>query len=315
MAATDRVNYGIRPNKNVERKLVFEALAAADSEFPFSAYQYVGFGSFWFADFILAHRMLGMSSMISIEAGKERAARARFNAPFSCIVVEEGDAASVLPTLRFDGVPSVVWLDYEYTFDRVLDELGRLCARLASGSVLIVTVNASKDIVAPGEEGERQRQQEELFRRIAGDLAPAEFPAEFFNASRYPANVASVVLKHLTRATRIAGREERFCPLFSFSYRDGAPMVTVGGMIANAVDRTRLDRTGISVIGIDDLPTQIDVPPLTTREKLAFDKLLPRELPPTEEELAAVGFPLKRSQIEAYHRHYVRYPVFGEFLP
>ena len=314
MASFDEINFAIRPNKNVERKLIFEALAALEPLFPFAEYQYVGFGLMWFADFLLAHRVLGITQMTSIQYGTEFAQRARFNAPYRCIKVEEGDAAVVLPGLPLERGPGVLWLDYESTIDRVLDELSRLC----SGSVLIVTANAGKERVEIKGEAERGVRQEEAFRSAVGDLAPAVFPPDFFDADKYPANVASTLLNHLTHSTRVAGRDERFVTMFNFSYRDTAPMVTVGGMIANAADRERLRRAGLNV----RLPfaqaleqTVIAVPPLTTREKLALDQLFPAQEAPSDDQIAELGFTLKRAHVEAYHRYYARYPLFGEVIP
>jgi hypothetical protein len=318
MPTFDRINFSIRPNKNVERKLIFEALAALEPLFPFAQYQYVGFGSMWFADFLLAHRVLGITQMTSIQYDTEFAQRARFNAPHSCIKVEEGDSSVVLPGLPLERGPALLWLDYESTIDQLLDELGRLCARLVSGSVLVVTANAVKERVNVSDEASRRQRQEESFRAAVGDLAPAVFTPDFFDAGKYPANVASTLVNHLTHATRVAGRDERFVPIFNFSYKDNAPMVTVGGMIANAADRERLRRAALNArLPFVQAPEQtvIAMPPLTTREKLALDQLFPAQEAPSEEEIAKLGFKLKRSYIEAYHRYYSRYPVFGEVLP
>lgn len=325
MESFEGFNYATRPNKNVERKMIFEGLAALSGVFPFSAYRYIGFGSMWFADFILAHRILGITRMTSIQELADFAKRARFNKPYACITVEEGDAATVLPKLPIEQGPTLLWLDYEESAARVLRELRELCARLASGSILLVTVNSSKEQVPPknlegANTAEKHAKEVELFRQTYGDLAPAEFPKDFFDKSRYPANIADTLIRHLTHATRVAGRDEHFEVLLNIAYKDGAPMITVGGMIANEVDRARLAtaRAGLPTpFAFMRSPGQIRiaVPPLTTREKLALDQLFPAEATPTEAAVAEIGFPLKQAQIDEYQRYYSRYPVYGELVP
>ena len=135
MAALDTVNYAIRPNKNIERKVVFEALSYLEADFPFAAYRYVGFGSLWFSDFVLAHQSLGISDLISIQKGQALAARARFNAPYGCIKVIEGEFGALLSSLKLDERPAILWLDYESRIGAVLEELALTCERLPSGSV------------------------------------------------------------------------------------------------------------------------------------------------------------------------------------
>lgn len=318
MSSFDDINFSIRPNKNVERKLIFETLVALDSQFPFGGYRYIGFGSLWFADFVLGHRMLGIHEMTSIQEGEKPAMRAKFNSPYKCITVIEGDAATVLPTLPVERAPSLLWLDYEDPPDRLLTELEDLCARLSSGSVLIVTANAEKERVTVEREADRRARQEESFRQRYGVLAPPVFSADYFDNGKFQPNIAQVLLNHLKRATRVSGREERFIPLLNFTYRDNARMITVGGMVANGVDQARLSRAGL--VGRfpwsnPDTQTVIAVPPLTTREKFALDKWFPTDVNVTETALEAIGLPLKQAQIDAYQKYYMRYPIFGEMLP
>ena len=56
----------------------------------------------------------------------------------------------------------------------------------------------------------------------------------------------------------------------------------------------------------------IGVPPLTLKEKASLDQLMPCNPAPTESDVSELGFRLKPSQIEAYHRFYRYYPMFGE---
>jgi hypothetical protein len=318
MAGADTINYSLRPNKNVERKIIFDGLRLLDPAFPFDTYRYIGLGSMWFIDFILAHRTLAIRDMVSIEKNGEKKRRAVFNAPYRTIDVREGDSSVILPKLDLAGGPAILWLDYEKRLGAVRDELTTVCEQLPSGSVLVVTINATRDAFHVETTTERQRLLEEAFRRDVGSLAPAEFPNDFFDIGQFERNVGRTLIALLERATRKSGRDARFTPIFHFAYKDNAQMVTVGGMIVNRADNVRLHRLNpleIIPFATGSEQTVIDVPPLTTREKLAIDRLLPSDEPPNAEALNAIGVPLKPSAIQQYHWHYLRYPVFAEFLP
>ena len=70
--AIDSINYQIRPNKNVERKLFLEMFRRLDDRLDITQYRYVGLGGLWFADFSLFHRRLGLTDLTSIEETSRR---------------------------------------------------------------------------------------------------------------------------------------------------------------------------------------------------------------------------------------------------
>lgn len=59
-ASFERIDYQLRYNKHIERKLVFDILSRAAQRVSFSEHRYLGFGSMWFSDFRLARRLLGL---------------------------------------------------------------------------------------------------------------------------------------------------------------------------------------------------------------------------------------------------------------
>ena len=112
MAASYReIDYRIRPAKQAERIMMaesFKRLRFANTE----SYQYVGLGSVYFSDFMLMHRALGTTKMVSIEKAVHDKARFEANLPFGCIEMLWGDTASELPKVDFS-LRSIVWLDYD----------------------------------------------------------------------------------------------------------------------------------------------------------------------------------------------------------
>lgn len=319
MASSDHVNYAIRPNKAVERRIVFDVLDALSPVLRWPTYRYIGLGAPWFVDFVMAHRVLLISDMVSIEKDSILASRAEFNKPYACVTVEEGDSSSVLDTLELDASPVLVWLDYDTGPDGpVLDDLATLCGQVTAGSVIIVTVNAHRDrLPTHDEQGRRCTRTADGLRAWAGDLVPVEVPRTAEQRSGYPRFLASVLISHMHRQVRVSGRQgEALLPLFNIGYADNAPMITVGGVIATRSQRKSIESALDSELS-DDVPDAkrhlvVRVPPLTVKEKAGLDQLLPRDTVPHPEEVEGIGFRLRPSQIEAYCRFYRHYPTFVE---
>lgn len=317
MASFEEINYSIRPNKNVERKLIFEALQGLRQGFEIEKYRYVGLGSVWFVDFILAHKLLFIEDLVSIEKPQyER--RVNFNKPFRCIKIEPGDTTQVLPDLKLKKKRTIIWLDYDTGLDGpLLRDSEIVCEQIPSGSIVVLTSNAHRNVLIAKDEDGNELSKEAALRRLADDLVPTPLPPESLQTSGFPKLLASMLFDHLTRATRKRGGKERFIPMFSFFYKDNAPMVTVGGMVADeddaaALARCELERTFDYMAGENQ--RTINVPPLTYKEKMALDQLLPSADPPTNADIDRLGFSLKPQQVADYHRFYKQYPAFGEII-
>jgi hypothetical protein len=315
MLSFDQINYAIRPNKNVERKMMAECLNALRPRFDINSYQYVGFGSMWFSDFVLFHKYLGVDDMVSIEKETSREDRARFNLPYGCVKLVIGESSSVLPQMDWSAKRSIVWLDYDGGLDEsVLSDASLLCQRVRDGSVVAITVAADRRLLEiDGDNSEEGRIS--VLRQIVGDLAPDPLPKGAVTSKGLPPLISSILITHLQRATRVAARSLKFVPLFNFFYSDNAPMVTVGGMIVDAAGEQSLADLALHKryeFLSGEVQYTIDVPHLTAREKVAFDRLLPMKKRPT---VKTLGFTLRDNQIEAYSKLYRFYPLFSELLP
>ena len=319
MASADYVNYAVRPNKTVERKIVFEILSALTSIYDFSKYRYVGFGAVWFVDFVLAHKYLFIADMLSIEKDEYIARRAEFNKPYACVRIEAGESDSVLPGLPYKECPFLIWLDYDTSLDGpVLRDISTLCQHTQAGSLVIVTINAHRNSLPNKDPDDREFQShEERLRHFAGDLVPQTLPKGVMQTSKYPCFLASLLFQHMRRQVRKAGREDdQIVPLFNIRYRDNAPMITVGAVIdaqghAEEISAVLKDRNTIPRMDEDE-QISIDIPPLTLKEKATLDQLMPSDDVSIQNIVQQFGHRLKPSQIEAYRRFYRYYPMFGE---
>ncbi|WP_347555544.1 O-methyltransferase [Robbsia sp. KACC 23696] len=308
----ESINYMLRPNKNVERKLIASTLLRIQAEFSIRDYRYVGFGSMWFSDFILMHKIVGISDMVTIEGEISRSKRVEFNKPFGCINVKMGKAETVLGDV-IDEKNSVVWLDYDGPLKSALTgDLEIAIGAMSPGSIFLVSVNAMVD---------------QLKGHIVDEspLSPAEYLAEICDsdsmlsqASRltrndFPSLVAEI-LHDRVKATILSLKPGcEYQPIWTFSYADEAQMLTIGGMIVDKSSAERLARTNVFDLpyASRDAIFEVSIPVLTEKEKRALDRHLPSENKILAKNL---DFELKQKEIDAYQAFYLEYPVFNELV-
>ncbi len=304
----ERVNYTLKPAKHIERGMIFEALQRLRVFTPLRRYRYIGFGSTYFADFTLVHRVLGINKMVSIEQDEGQRERFLFNRPFRTVKLLFGTSHELLPTLNWI-TPSIVWLDYDVPLTNdVLTDVDWVCSAAPSGSALIVTVNAHPASVPPGEKDVRI---EELRKNIGAENTPNGITADGHLAGWRLAAVGRTVLdstiREAVRDRSSPGAEISYQQLFNFQYQDGARMSTVGGILLDERHRRELNRCSFN--DLDYIrqavnPCHITVPFLTNREI----RLLDRHLPATQVGAKLTAIP--DADRKAYAEIYRFFPNF-----
>lgn len=322
----ERIDYSLRTNKNIERKLIFERLSSLSSIVRFQDYRYMGFGSLWFVDFVMAHRMLGVTQLCSIER-EANADRAEFNKPYFCIEVRRGDSSRVLSDMsheEWDSQPQIVWLDYDGRFDEdARNDCRRVLERSKVGTVLIATANAHRGSYRRGSP-DASPPVVSVLRELLGDAVPTELPSASIDVGEadFPAFLARSITNYMGTAVRSSGRHtdempDRFIPLFEYVHRDNVPMVTVGGIIAPwrmfesleahfQVQAAQLFQGNVAQREL------LDLVPITIKEKLALDSLLPCDEFSLQARVDARGIKLSIEQVLKYRRLYPHFPLFGE---
>lgn len=310
------IDFSLRPNKNVERKLIAECLVELSKVLNFKNYQYIGMGAYWFADFMLFHRRLGINRMWSIELS-EYADRAEFNRPLKIIKVKSGDSTSVLPEMRFDS-KTIVWLDYDSDLNGPWkDDLSIILNDMPAGGLVFVTVNAHHNQVSQFQEELLGCTKVAAMESRFGSLFPTGKTLSDMSMRKFPIVVSELLFNHCTRTVRTADPDRRFEPLVNYRYADNAPMITIGGIVVDddlderlrSCSHKKLDY----VTGKDQF--EISLPALTHREKLAIDRLLPMKTRTlTSEDIRAhLKFNLDSAKVIAYQKFYNFYPNFSEF--
>lgn len=303
-----KIDYSLRPAKAAARRMISDALVRIDLSEPVHRYRYVGMGSFFFSDFLLFHRTLGITDMISIEYKAAAETRTRFNLPLACIDLVMGNTVDVLPRINLGDKPHIVWLDYESRVDPgVLGDVEEIAARCKPGSILIVTANADRI--------QDENDREQWLSDLGADRPE---PTEPTTRKDYALLSYRVLRERIGAAldARNAGesdeRRVEFRQAFHLVYADGPQMLTLGGGLIDGNDRQLWERGGVDsleFVRTGENPYRIDIPTLTRREALHLLKAVPENNDDGVEDAAAqAGIPRKEArQFAAVYRYAPRF--------
>ena len=316
MRSFEAINYSLRPNKNVERKLIARILNAIgkNARFDWRDYRYLGLGSMWFVDFILMHKSIGINKLVTIEKEHSRAKRVSFNAPYSCVEVKIGMSTSVLRQLSWEN-RTIAWLDYDDVLrSYMFDDLNEIIVKSTTGNIVMISVNAEAAQLNVTENDAIVDPMTVLKGLVNATYIPTDADQRL-SKNQFPALPGETMFNFMKSSVLNTATGLDFFPLFNFAYSDGSRMVTYGGMIVDANDEKILK--GLSLRSSFEFVAQhgqfeIQVPQLTFKEKLELDKRMPCAVAPKPEDLP---FELKPSEIEAYRKFYQDYPMYGEFHP
>jgi hypothetical protein len=314
MPSFNAINYSLRPSKTIQRQIVFDGVRLLPDVMDLDRLAYIGFGSIWFTDFVLAHKLLRVDEMVSIESDDIGYSRAKFNAPYSTVRVEHGLSTVILPKLFDDpslaGRPWMLWLDYDYEFNGSMrDDVRSVIENAPVNSLLVITFNA-----LDRKYGQKPAERVEHLRELFGAVVPDELDAVSCKAEQMPATLAYLGLDFMKSIAADIARPGGFVPAFRILYRDGAPMVTIGGVlpVRGAARGVRDLVNGKSWPAWPAKP--IAAPHLTMREAAVLQSVLPSPKKLTRTEIQELGFDLDDDQIEAFETYYRQYPAFAQIV-
>lgn len=304
------VTYHLRVAKQIERKMICDVLMRLSRFEVLTEYRYVGFGSFYYPDFILFHRRLGIKDMHNIEGKADNRPRFEHNCPFDCINLHFRPSSIELPAVLSTSTKrTILWLDYDEPLDgNMLIDIDVACRGLASGSFLIVTANAEPDPV--------MTRESVLAARLPRDLLPHS--KEIRNLGNWgTANFYRTLIDGQIKSTlRTVNQgldvtdEMHYKQVLYFHYRDGARMMTLGGLLyryseTDNYNKCRFD--DLDYFQSDKTAFAIRIPRISYREQKYLDTLMPRT------DFAGVdtrGIPV--SECEEYARIYRYYPTYSD---
>lgn len=259
------VNYMLRPKKQIERKVIIDILQELNNVIDITNYKYIGFGSIYYYDFILFHKFLKMDDLLSID-DKSTKKRFEFNMPYDFISLENKISTDFLN--GFDWIEhknAVLWLDYDSKLDDVvLSDLEIIAKNCNKKDILIITLNAS----CARNRYRRKEDREQFYSDFGTYVSSGYEDRENFTPQKLSKLLQNVIMNYLAAMCEL--RDIKFYKLFSFGYRDGSPMFTLGGIFDEKNELCIREWTN-EFICTDEEIKYINVPILTYYEKFYID--------------------------------------------
>jgi hypothetical protein len=309
-----KFNYALRPAKQVERKMLVEALLRlASCDYPIHDYTYLGFGSVYYADFQVFNRYLYIDSMICVEAG-DIPKRMAFNRPLGDIELRMERLAETIPCLDRDR-RYFAWLDYDVPLCRdVLSDVRSLTAILAPGSILVVTVDAEARVrfEPPYDDLNADQIRELRVAELAEELdAFVDISVADYDNSTLPDRFAEALASAIRQEASDRG-DVQFSQLFNYKYRDGAQMLSLGGVLDHPERVAALETDDFmrwEHLNQDTSPAMIAVPPLTANERLELEHWVT-----TVTGAGELPFELDDNLVAAFAKYRRYYPQYFESI-
>lgn len=320
----EKVNYLLRPRKQIERKILIDILRNVTA---IDSYHYIGLGSIFYYDFILFHKYLNIRKMTSLDCEKE-VSRFDFNLPYDFVTFVNKTTTEFLTEYDF-GERALMWFDYDSKLydpktrernESILQDIEIVTQKARPGTFFLITV----DIRPPPELPEQEN-----FRSLFHDFLPSKYKEEVYKLdnrrflARYKYMIQEIILNLVEEKAKF--QPTKYHKLFSFYYRDTAPMYTIGGVYDDTKGLRQMQSTLAPSEFIStrrDQITDIDVPILTYKEKIHLDRKvgwLQRRVARTKgkDDLKRIMGQLKfeigpKSMLEKYLKFYRYYPQYYE---
>jgi hypothetical protein len=298
------ISYDLRPAKQSERRILIELLKlGGDAGLPLPSYRYVGMGANRFYDFLLIHKYVGLTNMISLEHDPDMHKRALYNLPFYFIDARYQTVADFLASDTAQE-PTIYWFDYDGGVGgHIVQNINDLALNAKPGDFGFVTVFGGPP---------RRLSQMNSAARLAwlqdnlGAVAGGVTLSDVTN-SNFPDAVHKVLMAAFTNAFA-SRRDGTFYPFLQVEYTDTSTMITVGGAFMTTGQWSSYEsklRVAMPFLGPHGL-YEIASLHLTDRERRLFDRAVtaPSRKRADRNELVGLGF--QDSHLQAY-RELLRY--------
>lgn len=272
--------YHLRPNKTADRFAFIEAIKRLErlSNDGLKGYTYYGLGGPYLEDFRLLYEYCPDINMVSIERNKETHRRQWFHSPCKTLRLINDDLKSYISGYDPGNIKSVFWLDYTGLEFPCFEDFKALLITVLEDSMIKVTLRCQPgDYWVSGDEELREQKADE-FRRNFSSVMPnpsADPPRTWVSFARLIQDMLRVAAQQALPpyATNLT-----FVPISSFYYSDGTKMFTLTGIVCATARKHRVVRAFADweFANLEwNGPRLIDIPELSTKERLQLQRLLP----------------------------------------
>lgn len=270
--------YHLRPNKAAERFAFIEAIRRLTKlGGSLEEYTYFGLGGPYLEDCRLLYDFYPELSMVSVEENEEVLKRQKFHLPCGTLHLEPKGMKSFIIQYQPNDKKSIFWLDYTRLEYECFGDFIVLLGKITEKSMIKITLRAEPDDFWD-EYKELRIDKAEGFRKVFEKIMPD--PSA--DPPRDSRKLAHLLQKMLQIAAQQALPAEAtsltFQPVSSFYYSDGTGMHTLTGIVCERGDKETITKAfedwEFANLTWEE-PRPIDVPILSTKERLSLQHLLP----------------------------------------
>jgi hypothetical protein len=318
--------YHLRPNKAVDRFRLIDIINKLKTGgYDLSEYTYIGFGGPFLEDMRLIGNFFPEMSTLSIEEDLQVHNRQQFHIPHKKVATENVSSEEFIDDYTAT-TKCVFWLDYTDLKPSHFQEFEEVLTKLQPNSIVKITVRADlKDYpperVRTSVTPEKQAEEEEKFllrfNTRFGDWTPADLTYESFRSGRFFLVIERMFQIAAQKALPTSPEGMRFQKLDSVYYSDSGYMFCLTGIICSADDsREVCDMlNGVKYANlIWGNPKKIDVPILSTKERLHLERHLPMETSDGEMLHQVLGYNIEETPEESIAK-LQQYADFCSYLP
>lgn len=301
--------YHLRTNKAIDRLMFLEAIRRLAHPSESGNYTYYGFGGPYLDDFRLLHENFPDMRMVSVEKDGDVYKRQAFHVPSAHIKRKRLDLKTFLANYEARDRKSIFWLDYTGLEYSQFEEFILLLTKVAAGSMIKITLRAK-----PSEYHGKAEQFQQKFSAVlpSSAVVPPSSHEGF-------AKLLQDMLQIASQQALPTGIGVVFQPVCSFHYRDGVGIFTLAGVVCAKEDRKAM-RERYEKWSFANLrwakPRKIDVPYLSTKERLHLQQFLPCQQRIGSTLIQALGYKIDSDrsvtleQMKQYGEFYLQYPHF-----
>jgi hypothetical protein len=306
----------MRQNKAVDRLMFIEVIKRLDKIGSLSEYTYYGLGGPYLEEFRLLYEFFPDIEMVSIEKNAEIVKRADFHMPCGKLRLEYADSRDFLIHYDPKDKKSIFWLDYTNLSMHTFEDFQTLLPKVTANSIIKLTLRAEPRDYKNEDDRISFRRKFEAFMPDSIVYPPVEFEKL--------AALLQEMLQIASQQILPAINELVFQPMASFYYTDGDGMFTLTGIVCerNQWDNIRNHFGDLPFSNFNwNKPKSIDLPYLSTKERLYLERHLPFNGDPGEGLLNILGYSIdedrsksiaKFRQYADFHRYF---PYFIKAIP
>ena len=306
--------YHLRPNKAIDRMIMVEAIRRLETMAPLSEYTYYGFGGAYLEDFRVLYEQFKDIHMVSIERDPQVLKRQRFHLPCKTVCLLETEFSQFLTDYDHEEEKSIFWIDYTDLNPSNIEQFQSLLDKVADGSLVKITMRSklsdfTNDVVS----------FKSMYQKFIPepDIKTPETNLEYAKIIQDMLQIATQL-----QLPHVLGRQ--LALIGSFLYSDGTPMLTLMGIVCRSecVDRYHAVFENWEFRNLEwHAPRQIDVPTLSTKERLMLQDKMPVVGNVGEVLYEALGYNVNgnetrtKRQLEQYAAFHRQYPYFMKTNP